>query len=62
MRLWVTTSNRNLGKLIPLEVHGRLGNTNIANIYFPMSKWDMPYTVGKLKNTPIQYLVREIQP
>ena len=51
----------NLGKLVPLEVHGRVKNAEIAKKYFPMSKWGVPYTVGKLrevlsnelKNTPI---------
>ena len=60
----------NLGKLVPLEVHGRVGNAKIAKKYFPMFQWDVPYTVGmlkrrlsnKLKNTPIGYLVREIRP
>ena len=39
----------NLGKLIPLEVHGRVRNAKIENKYFPMSEWGVPYTVGKLK-------------
>ena len=39
----------NLGKLVLLEIHGRLGNAKIAKKYFPMSKWGVPYTVGKLK-------------
>ena len=29
----------NLGKLVPLEVHGRVKNAKIAKKYFPMSKW-----------------------
>ena len=41
--------NVNLGKLVPLEVHGRVRNAKIAKKYFPMSKWGVPYTVGKLK-------------
>ena len=28
----------NLGKLVPLEVHGRVGNAKIAKKYFPMSE------------------------
>ena len=60
----------NLGKLVPLEVHGRVGNAKIAKKYFTMLEWGVPYTVGKLKrrafqklkNTPIGYLVREIRP
>ena len=32
----------NLGKLVPLEVHGRVGNAKIANKYFPMSEWGVP--------------------
>ena len=39
----------NLGKLVPLEVHGRVRNAKIAKKYFPMSEWGVPYTVGKLK-------------
>ena len=60
----------NLGKLVPLEFHGRVGNAKIGKKYFLMSKWGVAYTVGKLKrrlsnklkNTPIGYLVREIRP
>ena len=60
----------NLGKLVPLEVHDRVGNAKIAKKYFPMLEWGVPYTAGKLKrrpsnklkNTPIRYLVREIRP
>ena len=60
----------NLGKLVPLEVHDRVGYAKIAKKYFPMSEWGVPYTVGKLNrrlfnelnNTPIQYLLREIRP
>ena len=44
----------NLGKLVPLEVHGRVGNAKIAQKYFPMSEWSVPYTVGKLKKRPFQ--------
>ena len=29
----------NLGKLVPLEVHGRVRNTKIVKKYFPMSEW-----------------------
>ena len=41
----------NLGKLIPLEVHGRVKNAKIVKKYFPMSEWGVPYTIGKLKGT-----------
>ena len=44
----------NLGKLVPLEVHGRVGNAEIAKNYFLMSKWGVPYTVGKLKRRAFQ--------
>ena len=30
MELWITTPDVNLGKLVPLKVHGRLGNAKIA--------------------------------
>ena len=49
MELWVTIPDMNLEKLVPLEVHGRLGNANIAKTYFPLSEWGVPYIVGKLK-------------
>ena len=48
------TPNVNLGKLVPLEVHDRVGNAKIAKKYFPMSKWGVPYTVGKLKRISFQ--------
>ena len=44
----------NLGKLVPLEVHDRVGNAKIAKIYFLMSEWGVPYTVGKLKRRAFQ--------
>ena len=44
----------NLGKLVPLEVHDRVGNAKIARKYFPMSEWSVPYTVGKLKRITFQ--------
>ena len=44
----------NLGKLVPLEVHGRVGNAEIANKYFPMSELGVPYTVAKLKRRAFQ--------
>ena len=44
----------NLGKLVPLEVHGRVGNAKIAKKYFPMLEWDVPYIVGKLKRRAFQ--------
>ena len=39
----------NLGKLVPLEVHGNVRNAKIAKKYFLMLEWGVPYTVGKLK-------------
>ena len=44
----------NLGKLVPLEVHGRLENAKIAKKYFLMLEWGVPYTVGKLKKRTFQ--------
>ena len=44
----------NLGKLVPLEVHGRVENTKIAKKYFLMSEWGMPYNIGKLKRRVFQ--------
>ena len=44
----------NLGKLVPLEVHGRVGNAKIAKKYFLMSEWGVPHTVGKLKRSAFQ--------
>ena len=44
----------NLGKLVPLELHGKVGNAKIAKKYFLMSKWGVPYTVGKLKRRAFQ--------
>ena len=38
----------NLGKLVLLKVHGRLGNSKLAKKYFPMLEWNVPYTIGKL--------------
>ena len=70
MELWVTTLDVNLGKLVPLEVHGKLENAKIAKKYFSMSEQGVPYTVGKLKrrafqqlkNMPIGHLVRRYGP
>ena len=44
----------NLGKLVPLEVPGRVRNTKIAKKYFPMLESSVPYTVGKLKRRTFQ--------
>ena len=44
----------NLGKLVSLEVHGRVRNAKIAKKYFPTLEWDVPYTVGKLKKRAFQ--------
>ena len=60
----------NLGKLVLLGVHGRLRNAKIAKKYFPMSEWGVSYADEKLKkrafqkakDTPIGYMVSEIQP
>ena len=49
MELWVTMPDVNLGKLVPFEVHGRLGNDKIKKEIFLMSKYGVPYIVGKLK-------------
>ena len=54
MELWVTMPNVNLGKLVPLEVHNRLGNAKITKKYFLMLEWGVPYTVGKLKKRTFQ--------
>ena len=34
-----------LRKLVPLEVHNRLGNTKMPEKYFSMSEWGVPYTL-----------------
>ena len=44
----------NLRKLVPLEVHGRVGNAKIAKKYFPILEWDVPYTVGNIKRRAFQ--------
>ena len=44
----------NLGKLVPLEVHGRVENAKIAKKYFPMLEWGVPSTVRKLKRRTFQ--------
>ena len=54
MELWVTMPDVNLGKLVPLEVHGRLKNAKIAKKYFPMLEWDVLYTIGKLERRNFQ--------
>ena len=54
MELLITMPVVNLGKLVPLEVHGRVRNAKIAKKYFPMSKWGVPYTIGKLKRSDFQ--------
>ena len=45
----------NLGKLVPLEVHGRVKNAKIAKKYFPIVEWGVPYTVGKVKRRAFQH-------
>ena len=32
----------NLAKLVPLKVHGSVGNAKIAKKYFLMLDWDVP--------------------
>ena len=44
----------NLGKLVPLEVHGSLGNAKITKKYFSMLEWGVPYIFGKLKKRAFQ--------
>ena len=44
----------NLGKLVPLEVHGRVGNAKISKKCFLMLEWGVSYTVGKLKRRASQ--------
>ena len=44
----------NLGKLVPLKVHGRVGNAKIVRKYFLMLELGVPYTVGKLKRRAFQ--------
>ena len=48
------TPDVNLGKLVPLEVHGKVGNAKIAKKYIPMLEWGMPYTAGNLKRRAFQ--------
>ena len=61
----------NLGKLVPLEVHGRVGNAKIAKEILSDVKMERALNRWKakekgfpneLKNTPIGYPVREIRP
>ena len=52
----------NLRKLVPLEVHGRVGNAKTAKKYFPMSEWGVPYTVGKLKRRAFQQAKEHADP
>ena len=39
----------NLGKLVSLEVHGRLRNAKISKKYFSMLELVVSYTVRKIK-------------
>ena len=52
----------NLGKLVPLEVHGRVRNAKIAKKYFPMSEWGVLYTVRKLKRKSFQQAKEHADP
>ena len=45
----MTMPDVNLGKLVPLEVHRRVGNAKIGKKYFSMSEWGVP------KFTPKQW-------
>ena len=44
----------NLGKLVPLKVHGRVRNAKIEKKNFPILEWGVPYAVGKLKRRAFQ--------
>ena len=44
----------NLGKLVPLKVHGRVGNAKIVKKYFPMLEFGVLYTIEKLKRRAFQ--------
>ena len=44
----------NLGKLVPLEVHGRVGSAKISKKYFQMLELGVLYIVGKLKRRAFQ--------
>ena len=35
----------NLGKLVPLEVQARVGNTKIAKKYFLILEWGVPISL-----------------
>ena len=48
MEFLVTTPDVNLGKLVPLEVHGRVRNVKIAKKYSPMLEWGVHSAIGKL--------------
>ena len=52
----------NLGKLVPLEVHGRVRNAKIAKKYFPTSEWGVSHTVGKLKRRAFQQAKEHAHP
>ena len=44
----------NLGKLVPLVVHDRVGNAKIIKKYFLMLEWGVPYTVKNPKRRAFQ--------
>ena len=44
----------NLRVLIPLEVHGRLGNVELAKKYSLMLEWGVPYVFGKIDKRAFQ--------
>ena len=52
----------NLGKLVPLEVHGRVGNAKIAKKYFPILEWGVPYIIAKLKRRAFQQAKEHANP
>ena len=44
----------NLGKLVPLEVHGKVGNAKIAKKILSDVGWGVPYIIEKLKRIAFQ--------
>ena len=56
------TPDVNLGKLVPLEVHGRVGNAKTAKKYFLMTEWGVSYNVGKLKRRAFQQAKEHADP
>ena len=50
------TPDVNLGKLVPLKVHGRLKKAKLAKKYFPILESGVPYIAGKLKTRAFQQI------